>query len=134
MKNKITQLFLLLALVIGIGLSQARAASPYQLNIPFDFTANGKLLKAGKYSINFGFSSSKSSVFLLRSLNGGGSAIISPVATLTMPEEIDYVSAVFEKSGDVYSLTEIYSPGTSVAVSKPKSNQNSFKVIRVNVR
>jgi hypothetical protein len=134
MKNKLMQLFLLLTLVIGAGLLQAYAAAPIKLNIPFDFTVNGKLLKAGKYSINFGFSASKSSVFLLRSLEGSDVAIISPIATLTTTEEIDYVSAVFEKNGDVYSLTEIYSPGTSVAVSKLKSNQNSFKVIRVNVR
>jgi hypothetical protein len=134
MKNKVMQLFLLLALVVGAGLLQAYAAVPYKLNIPFDFTVNGKLLKAGKYSINFGFSSSKSSVFLLRSLEGSSVSIISPVATLTTPEEIDYVSAVFEKNGDVYSLSEIYSPENSVAVTKLKSDQKLFKVIRVNVR
>jgi hypothetical protein len=134
MKNKIVQLFLLLALVVGAGMLQAYAAAPYKLNVPFDFTVNGKLLKAGKYTINFGFSSSKSSVFLLRSLDGGSVAIVSPVATLTTPEDIDYVSAVFEKNGDVYSLSEIYSPAYSVAVIKLKNNQNSFKVIRVNVR
>jgi hypothetical protein len=132
MKNKITQLFLLLALIVGASLSEARAISPYKLNIPFDFTVNGKLLKAGKYSIKFGVSSSKSSVFLLRSLDGDDVAIISPVATLTVLGEIDYVSAVFEKNGDVYSLSEIYSPGISVAITKLNSNQNSFKVIRVN--
>lgn len=131
MKNKVMQLFLLLALVIGAGLLQAYAAAPIKLNVPFDFTVNGKLLKAGKYSINFGVSSSKSSVFLLRSLDGNDVAIISPVATLTSLGEIDYVSAVFEKNGGVYSLSEIYSPGISVAVAKLNSNQNSFKVIRV---
>ena len=130
MKNTIFQLLLLIALIIGVG-GAAQAASAYKLNIPFDFTVNGKLLKAGKYSINFGFSSSNNAAFLLRSANGVDSAIVIPAATLITAEKVDYVSAVFERKGNNYVLAEVYSPRTSVVISKEKSNPNAFRVIRI---
>lgn len=132
MRNRIVQLFLLAVLVVGVS-SAARAsgASAYQLNIPFDFTVNGKLMKAGNYSISFGVSSSKSSVFLLRSSTGTGATIVNPIATLEVSQRPDFISAVFEKSEDGYTLAEVYSPRSSVAVSKKRNNQNSFQVISV---
>lgn len=122
------QLFLLLGLVFGVS-NLARAAAPYQLNIPFDFTVNGKLMKAGSYEIRFGMSAANSGSFLLRSGDGKNVAIVTPAMSREYPKGMKDINVVFEKSGNDYFLSEVYSPRISVKL--PKANSDSVKVTRV---
>ena len=126
MKNRIMQLFLLLGLVFGVS-SLARATSPYHLNVPFDFTVNGKLMKAGNYEIQFGIAASSAGSFLIRSADGKNAALVTPAATRQFPKEMKDINVVFEKSGDAYSLSEVYSPRISVELAK----KDSVNVARV---
>lgn len=123
MKNKIAQFFLFLALVIGAaGVSQA---APYQLNIPFDFTVNGKLMKAGNYSISFGVSSANAESFLIRSADGKSAAIVNSGVVERNSENKKGVDVVFEKNGNEYSLSKISSLRMTVELSKENNHQSA---------
>lgn len=129
MKSKIMRLFLLLSLVAGIGATATQAAS--RLNIPFDFTVNGKLMKAGNYELKFGISSSTSGAFLLRSMDGKDAVIVSNGLSKAATPQIENTTAIFEKSENGYRLAEIQSSRTGVELSK--NNQSFGKIVRIEI-
>lgn len=132
MKNKIMQFFLFLALVVGAA-GVSHAAAPSQLTIPFDFTVNGKLMKAGSYSISFGVSVSNPGSFMIRSADGKNAALVMNAITEQTAVETGDTSLIFTKNGDSYSLSKINSPRVSVELNK-ELGQYSAKVERVELK
>lgn len=105
MKNKVTQLFLLLALAIGMaGFAEAQSSTPERMNVPFDFVAGEKSFKAGEYLVNFNVTSRN--IIFIRSTDGKDSAILLG----TLNETGKYTTGnkfVFERQEDKYVLTQI---------------------------
>src|SRR5687768_7202276 len=121
MRNKMLQLFLLLGLAIGItGFAQAQTGSPYQVNIPFDFSVSGKSFKAGEYSISFGVIKSTPSSFLIRSADGKESAIVTDAFSKEVFKSNGTERIVFDKDGDVYTLAEIKTLQKNVVLLKER--------------
>jgi hypothetical protein len=131
MKNRITHLFLLLSLIVGAAAVAVRAASANELSIPFDFTVNGKLMKAGNYEVRFGVSSANPGAFLLRSTDGGKTVVVGNGLSKASPRDRKEVQAIFEKSENGYRLAEIQSPRTSIELLK--SNRSFGKVAKVEI-
>ena len=134
MKNKMLQLFLLVGLTIGVtGLAQAQTGSPYEANIPFDFTVGGKSFKAGAYSISFGIVASNRSSFLIRSADGKETAIVSDAFTQDLFKPNGNARIVFDKDGDNHALAEIKTSQKNVVLYKERKKQKSAKVTGVEV-
>lgn len=134
MRNKMLQLFLLLGLTIGItGLAQAQTGSPYEANIPFDFTVAGNSFKAGEYSISFGIVRSNRASFLIRSADGKETAIINDTFSKEVLKPGGNARIVFNKDGDDYTLAEIETSQINVELFKERRKQKSVKVTGVEV-
>ena len=134
MRNKMLQLFLLVGLTIGItGLAQAQTGSPYEANIPFDFTVSGKTFTAGEYSISFGFIGTNRSSFVIRSADGKQSAIVSHTFAEHLFKPNRNPVIVFDKDGDNYALAEIKTSQRNVVVFNNSKKQKSAKVTGVEV-
>lgn len=131
MKNRIAHLFLLLSLAIGVGAAAVRAASATELSIPFDFTVNGKLMKAGNYEVRLGISSASPNAFLLRSTDGGESFIVGNGLSKSARRDQKDVQAIFEKSENGYRLAEVAAPRTSIELLK--NNRAFGKITRVEI-
>ena len=134
MRNKMLQLFLLVGLTIGItGLAQAQTGSPYEANIPFDFTVAGKSFKAGEYSISFGIVRSNRASFLIRSADGKVSAIVNDTFSKDVLNHRGNARIVFNKDGDNYILAKIKSSEINVELFNVGGKQKSAKVTGVEV-
>ncbi len=134
MRNKMLQLFLLLGLTVGmVGAAQAQTSSPFQVNIPFDFTVAGESFKAGEYSITFGIVGTNRSSFLIRSADGNEIAIINQTFVEDVLKPNGNERIVFDRDGDNYALAEIKTSSKNVVVFKEKKKQKSAKVAGVEV-
>lgn len=123
MKKKVTQLFLLLGLAIGLaGFAQAQVSSSQRINVPFDFIAGEKLMKAGDYLVSYSFISRD--IIFIRSVDGKNIATIFGI-----PKEFNKSNGtnklLFEKREGKYFLTEINIPQTRVEVRNSKTNVES---------
>lgn len=128
------QLFLLFALTVGgAALAKAQTGSPYQANIPFDFTVGGKSFKAGEYSISFGILRSAPASFLIRSADGKESAIVTDTFLKDVLTPSGRARIIFDKQGDDYVLTQIKSSAKNVEVYKVRKKRKSVKVATVEV-
>ena len=125
MKNKVTQLFLLLGLAIGTaGFAQAQVSTPQKMNVPFDFVAGEKSFKAGDYLISHSVTSRN--IIFIRSVDGKNMTTIFG----TLKESVGYTGDnkfVFDRQDDKYILTQINTPQTSVELHSFKSKAQAAK-------
>lgn len=123
MKKKVTQLFLLLGLAIGMaGFAQAQVSSSQRINIPFDFIVEEKSFKAGDYLVSNSFISRD--IIFIQSVDGKNIATIFGI-----PKEFNKSNGtnklIFDKRKGKYILTEINIPQTRVEVRNTKGNVES---------
>lgn len=123
MKKKVTQLFLLLGLAIGMaGFAQAQVSSSQRINVPFDFIAGEKSLKAGDYLVSYSFISRD--IIFIQSVDGK-----NIITIFGIPKEFNKSNGtnkfVFERRDDKYFLIEINIPQTRVEVRNSKANVES---------
>ena len=134
MRKRMLQLFWLLSLTVGIsGLAQAQSGSLYRANIPFDFSVNGKLFKAGEYSIKFGFVRDSPASFLISSADGKEVAVINNTLLENVSELNEDAQIVFDKDGDDYALAEIKTLETNIELVLTGRKQKSARVSVVEV-
>ncbi len=125
MRNKVTQLLLLLGLAVGMaGFAQAQVSTPQRMNVPFDFVAGEKSFKAGDYLVSYNVTSRN--IIFIRSIDGKNTTTIFG----TLKESDGYNGAnkfVFDRQDDKYILTQINTPHTSVELRSSKSKAQAAK-------
>lgn len=82
----------------------------YRGNVPFDFTARGKTMKAGSYDLRV------VSGGLLMQHNSGKIAIILGPATNHSSDTDDKGKLIFVRNGDSYALTEVATPAFNLKI------------------
>jgi len=90
-------------IVIGGVWTQAQAAT---VDIKFKFQANGKLLDAGSYSVDFGPNGN----VMLTPAKGGAAVEIPRTRTLGT-RNVRKVELVFDRIGSLLFLSEVWIPG-----------------------
>jgi hypothetical protein len=100
--TKIIRIFLLGTMLLGSALF-ATAADQVRVNVPFDFSVNGKTLKAGTYTISRAEDSTPS-MMVIQSANGQPQSVFFATA-LTSLQTGSTLS--FHHYGDSYFLTHI---------------------------
>lgn len=105
MRNKIYTIVAVFGMVLGLAVATAQAQTPsrVEVDIPFEFSAGKKTLKAGVYTIK------RMSGNLVRLQKTGGESVIlnAPVTlTATDPEAVERL--VFNKYDEQYQLAEIW--------------------------
>ena len=125
MKKKVTQLFLLMGLAVGMaGFAQAQISSPERIKVPFDFVAGEKALKAGDYLVSY--SITNRNILFIRSVDGKN--IMTIVGIEKDSNRFDNKNRfVFQKRDDKYFLTEISISQTRVEVRNSKAGLDSAR-------
>jgi hypothetical protein len=95
---------LFIALVVAACLPAAAQAQQLRLNIPFDFSVKGKTLPAGHY-IARRLGNIDDSVWTIESDRASAMFLTNPVES---PRVSHNLSLIFLKSGDQYSLLQIW--------------------------
>lgn len=105
MKNQIYRVIAIFAVVFGLAVAgvQAQAPSKVEVDIPFEFTAGKATLKPGVYTIK---RLSGNNLMLRRS--DGKAMILNAPLTLTSSDPNAVERLVFSKSGEKYSLSQIW--------------------------
>jgi hypothetical protein len=118
-KQYVTVLFTLICL-FGLGLS-ARAQEPDTVvtNVPFDFVAGGKVLPAGKYTVNRVAPASGSRELEMRSYETHASVFVLP--TVFDGVRSDNAQLHFEHLGDSYFLSAIETAIGTYTIDIPPS-------------
>lgn len=111
MKNTLCRIAGILALAFLVTSQVARAQEPVVANIPFQFTAGEMTLPAGEYRVQK-VSDSSSALQLIRSTDGKGAAmVVTFAASVNSPQAKSKL--VFNRYGDHYFLTQVWSGGSS---------------------
>ena len=101
-----------LAAVLLVGLlapAKALAQMDYKVQVPFDFLADGKVMKAGPYLITQ--NSDDEQVLALEPENVHAAAVVLPVITRISKKTQEDPEVVFDKVGNTYYISEIFIPG-----------------------
>lgn len=125
MKKKVTQLFLLLGLAIGMaGFAQAQISSPERIKVPFDFIAGEKALKAGDYLVSY--SLANRNILFIRSVDGKNIATVFGIVREF--NKFDNKNRfIFQKREGQYFLTEINTPQTRIGVRNSAAKVESAR-------
>jgi hypothetical protein len=127
MRNHALGMIALFAFAIVFSASSVRAQTPspdaMTVEIPFEFTVGERSLPAGKYVI--GRLSPTSSAVIVRSDDGGPSAVGMTSGSLHQTREDRKAKLVFKQYDGVYFLSQVWIPGRGVAVAITKSEQES---------
>ena|SRR5215472_5385209 len=83
--------------------------------IPFDFQVGGKVLPAGDYRIQH-----VDGMLKMRSQSGNEAAIVLTIAALAPKDAKDAV-LLFNRYGDTYFLSKIWTPDSDIARQLPQS-------------
>ena len=117
MKNTLCRIAGILALAFLVT-TQARAQETVLANIPFQFTAGEMTLPAGEYRVQK--VSDTSSALLIQSRNGkGATMVMTHAAAVDAPQSKSKL--IFNRYGDRYFLTQVWSAGSSRGRELPKS-------------
>ena len=105
MRNQIHRVFVLFAVFFGLAVAgvQAQAPSKVEVDIPFEFSVGKATLKPGVYTIK---RLSGNSLMLRR--GDGKAMILDAPLTLTSSDPNAVERLVFSKSGEQYSLSQIW--------------------------
>jgi len=118
-KQYLAVLFTLICL-LGLGLSaQAQEQDTVVINVPFEFVAGGKVLPAGKYTVNRVAPASGSRELEMRSYETRASVFLLP--TVFDDVRSDKAQLNFEHLGDTYFLSAIETPIGTYTVDIPPS-------------
>jgi len=118
-KQYLAVLFTLICL-LGLGLSaQAQEQDTVVIKVPFEFVAGGKLLPAGKYTVNRVAPASGSRELEMRSYETRASVFVLP--TVFDDVRSDKAQLNFEHLGDTYFLSAIETPIGTYTVDIPPS-------------
>lgn len=118
MKKQITVVLLGLSLMFTAAASaSAQAAGLMRVQVPFDFVAGGKQLRAGSYTVRR-LRSDAESTLLVRSEDGREAAV---VLTNAGGAAASRASLSFRQYGEQYFLAEVSIPGTASVRELPKS-------------
>ena len=107
----------ILGLLLMPTLPQLHAQS-LKFEVPFDFVAAGTTLPAGEYRV--GPNQPVSGVVRLINSNGSGSAMCLAQATQS-DQPINKPKLVFNRYGDLYFLSEVWSQGNNLGQKLPPS-------------
>ena len=105
MKRKTYSIIAIFGIIFGLALATAQAQIPskVEVDIPFEFSAGKKTLKAGVYTVK------RMSGNLVRlQKTGGESVILNAPVTLAATDDQAGERLVFNKSDEQYQLTEIW--------------------------
>jgi len=118
-KQYLAVLFTLICL-LGLGLSaQAQEQDTVVINVPFEFVTGGKVLPAGKYTVNRVAPASGSRELEMRSYETRASVFVLP--TVFDDVRSDKAQLNFEHLGDTYFLSAIETPIGTYTVDIPPS-------------
>jgi len=118
-KQYLAVLFTLICL-LGLGLSaQGQEQDTVVINVPFAFVAGGKVLPAGKYTVNRVAPASGSRELEMRSYETRASVFVLP--TVFDDVRSDKAQLNFEHLGDTYFLSAIETPIGTYTVDIPPS-------------
>jgi hypothetical protein len=118
MKNTLCRITGILALAFLATTEVARAQEPVVANIPFQFTAGAMTLPAGEYRVQK--ESDSSSALVIRSTDGNGATMVmTHAASINAPQAKSKL--VFQRYGNRYFLTQVWSAGSSLGRELPKS-------------
>lgn len=105
MNVRLVRLVVVAAAIILVGAVSAQAQAP-TVDVKFKFQANGTLLEAGTYAVDFG---SNGNVMLTPAK--GGAAIEIPRSKTLGGRSIRKVELVFDRVGSLLFLSEVWLPG-----------------------
>ena len=105
MKN-LTKVFAIFAVFFGLAVTSAQAQAPskVEVEIPFEFSAGKATLKPGIYTIK----RLSGDNLMLRRSDGESAVIVNAPQTLTSSDPQSVERLVFNKSGEQYSLSQIW--------------------------
>ena len=105
MRNQIYRAFAIFAVFFGLAVTgvQAQAPSKVEVDIPFEFSVGKATLKPGVYTIK-----RLSGNYLMLRRSDGKAMILNAPLTLTSSESNSVERLVFSKSGEQYSLSQIW--------------------------
>jgi len=118
-KQYLTVLFTLIC-VLGLGLgARAQEEDTVVTKVPFDFVAGGKVLPAGKYTVNRVSPTTGSRELEMRSYETRASVFVLP--TVFDDVRSDKVQLHFEHLGDTYFLSAVETPIGTYSIDIPPS-------------
>jgi hypothetical protein len=126
MKVQSTKMFLVLGLVIGIADVTARAQgliddTSVEANVPHAFIVNDKTLPAGKYTVKR-LDETQPSVLEIRSADGR-TAVVFEAESVQAKQIPNDAELVFNKVGDQYFLSKIWTSDSSFGYQLAKSKE-----------
>jgi hypothetical protein len=118
MKKQISAALLGLALLFATAAAAyAQATAHMRIQVPFDFVAGEKLLRAGSYSVRR-VSDAAASGLIIQREDGGGAAVVITNANGDTPSR---AAMTFRQYGEHYFLAEVSIPGTASVSRLPKA-------------
>ncbi len=119
MKRHAYRVFATLSLLLALGLTTINAQSfdRLEVNVPFQFTAGGKTLPAGAYTIR----QVDTRRLLIESVDGDQSALIL-INTVQAKRFTSKAKVIFNRYENSYFLSEVLGPGTEIWRQEPRSN------------
>jgi hypothetical protein len=121
-RNAITiGLVMLFIAIAGAVSAQAQTPQRYRAEIPFDFSANGKHMTAGNYSVGLMASASGSGPLTIQSRDGKVTRILA-ISPHDSSSGTDNAKLVFLKTGNSYALAEVRTPDYGAKMKKTKTN------------
>lgn len=128
MKRKTYSIIAIFGIIFGLALAtgQAQTSSKVEVDIPFEFSAGKKTLKAGVYTVK------RMSGNLVRlEKTGGASVILNAPVTLAATDDQTGERLVFNKYDERYQLAEIWL--TADTGREVRTNATSEKPQRVEI-
>lgn len=128
MKN-LQKVFAIFAIFLGLAVTgvQAQAPSKVEVEIPFEFSAGKATLQPGMYTIK----RLSGNYLMLRRSDGESAVILNAPLTLTSSDPKSIERLVFSKSGELYSLSQIWltvDTGRQLFVERKSSNPEHVEI------
>ena len=131
---------LVVTAVVALGLSVLAASLPARaqgvgqqiaFDIKFDFTAEGKTVRAGEYV--FTGSTHRNGELSLKRTDGKFRMVLTPMTRLARQHQGDApkASLVFDKVGDQRMLSEIWLPGPDGYLIRAAAGEEEHEVLEV---
>jgi hypothetical protein len=100
----------LIALTVMASTQVARAQNPLVVNVPFDFMAGSTKLPAGEYAIKI---SGPQNALLLINRADASHSVFMPTNAAVANEPKSESKLIFNRYGDSYFLSEVWSEGSA---------------------
>lgn len=122
MKRETLRSLALVALIVALTAltAQAQSANQMKANIPFSFTIGSQTLPAGEYTIRYVNQDSGKTALLFKSADGRTSRIVNMMMS-QKEEALTKASLVFNRYGESYFLSEVWTGADQYGLSLPKS-------------